>query len=272
MKKFTVKENCTLKQFTDFNYPQGAFALTALLKKRDIKVNGLRVGSDVRLSAGDEVVYYTTPSQESAATHYTVFADENICICDKFSGVTSEGLLSELSAEREIYAVHRLDRNTQGLIVFARSAEAEGELLSAFRQRRIQKTYLALCKNGFVQEKAVLKGWLKKDVNQAYVRVYDRPTEGAAQIVTEYNVKERRGDIALAEIALHTGKTHQIRAHMAHIGCPVLGDEKYGDNALNGKYGARRQRLVAKYLRFDLCGKLAYLNGKVFESSFMPEI
>ena len=81
-------------------------------------------------------------------------------------------------------------------------------------------------------------------------------------------MEEDSGDIALVKITLHTGKTHQIRAHMAFIGCPVLGDEKYGDEALNSKYGARRQRLVAKYLSFNLGGTLSYLNGKRFESGF----
>ena len=78
-------------------------------------------------------------------------------------------------------------------------------------------------------------------------------------------------DIALVQITLHTGKTHQIRAHTAHIGCPVLGDEKYGDGALNKKYAVKRQCLVAKFLQFNLDGKLKYLNGKTFESRFTPQ-
>lgn len=271
MKIFTVKENCTLKEFTDSAFPQGAFALNALLKKRDIKVNGVRVGRDTPLSAGDTVAYYTTPRQESLPTHTVVYEDENLLVCDKFSGVTSEGLLSELNEGGGIYAVHRLDRNTQGLIVYAKTAEAAEELQRAFREKRVDKIYLALCKDGFALESAVLRGYLIKDAKSARVSVSDDKLSGGEPIVTEYCVLERKNGLALVRVILHTGKTHQIRAHLAHIGCPLLGDEKYGDGALNAQYGARRQRLVAKRLKFHLDGKLGYLNGLEWESGFFPE-
>lgn len=271
MKKFTVPENCTLKYFTDIAYPQGAFVFNALLKKRDIKVNGIRVGSDGELNAGDEVVYYTTPKEEDAITHDVVYEDENLLICDKYSGVTSEGLLSELRQSGNYFAVHRLDRNTLGLIAFAKTEAAEEELARAFREKRAHKVYLALCKDNFRRDRAVLKAYLKKDAEKALVKIYNTPVPGAVGIVTEYSVLNRGDGLALVEIALHTGKTHQIRAHLAQIGCPVLGDEKYGDGSLNRAFGARRQRLVSKRLKFDLQGSLSYLNGKVFESSFTPE-
>ena len=102
--------------------------------------------------------------------------------------------------------------------------------------------------------------------------MYGSPCAGALTAVTEYRVEERMDGIALVNIALHTGRTHQIRAHMAFIGCPVLGDEKYGDGALNKKYGARRQRLVSKTLQFELEGPLKYLNDIKFISRFVPHI
>lgn len=272
MKTYTVGEKTTLKKFTDFTYPQGAFVLTSLLKKRDVKVNGARVSCDVALEAGDVVAYYTTPRQEAAPTHERVYEDENIVICDKFSGVTSEGLLCELCEGGRYLAVHRLDRNTQGLIVFAKNGQSERELLQAFRQKRVEKTYLALCKDRFSFGHAVLKAYLVKDAKKSLVKISDTPLPEGVEIVTEVTVKERDGGLALAEIALHTGKTHQIRAHMAHIGCPVLGDEKYGDGDLNERYGARRQRLVSKRLRFFTEDGLSYLKGREFESKFVPQI
>lgn len=271
MKKFVVTEDSYLKEFTDFNFPQGAFCLKTLLKNKDIKVNGARVNGDVFLHAGDEVIYYTTPAQESKSSHYTAYEDDNIYIADKLSGVTSEGLLSELKEKGEFYAVHRLDRNTEGLLIFAKNRGAEEELLSAFKQRKIEKTYLALCKNCFKTDSAVLTAYLLKDEKSAQVKIYQTEKKGAAKIVTEYSVLEKRGDIALAEINLHTGKTHQIRAHMSNIGCPVLGDEKYGDNGLNKKYKVKRQCLVAKKVVFKLDGGLKYLNDKPVLSAFIPQ-
>lgn len=271
MKKFTVKTACDLKDFTDFTFPQGAFCLAQLLKNKDIKVNGARVSSNIALSAGDEVIYYTTPGQEQKESHYLVYEDENIYIADKLSGVTSEGLFSELCGRGEFYAVHRLDRNTQGLLIFAKTGSAEEELLAAFKDRKINKTYLALCKNNFKKDSATLSAYLQKDEKASAVKVFDSDKKGSSRIITEYKVLQRMNDIALVQITLHTGKTHQIRAHTAHIGCPVLGDEKYGDNALNKKYAVKRQCLVAKYLQFNLDGKLKYLNGKTFESRFNPQ-
>ncbi len=271
MKLFTVAQSCKLKEFTDFNYPQGAFRLNVLIKKRDIKVNGVRVGQNIALNAGDEVIYYTTPVQEAKPSHFTVYEDANILVADKLSGVTSEGLLSELCGNGDYRAVHRLDRNTQGLIVFAKTAQAEAELLSAFKERRVQKTYLALCKNSFKERHAVLTAYLVKDEKNSLVHIYGTERKGAVKIITEYTVLENRGDIALVEIALHTGKTHQIRAHTAYIGCSVLGDNKYGDSELNKKYKLARQCLVAKRLVLTSDGTLKYLCGKAFESRFLPE-
>ena len=185
MKTFTADKKISLKDFTDCVYPQGGFCLARLLKNKDIKVNGARVSKNVILNIGDEVTYYTTAKQESMPSHNTVYEDENIYIADKLSGVNTEALLSELCEKGEFYAVHRLDRNTQGLIAFAKNKGAEAELLEAFKQRRVKKTYIALCKNNFKEDGATLTAYLKKDEKTSTVKIYDREVSGAVKIITE---------------------------------------------------------------------------------------
>lgn len=272
MKKFTVTENSTLKDFTDATYPQGSFAYNALIKKGDIRVNGVKQRANCAVFAGDEVVYYTTPSQEEKPSHTIAYEDENILIADKLSGVSSEALFCELKERGAGFPVHRLDRNTCGLIVLAKTEEAQAALLAAFKERAVEKTYLCFAKNAFKAERGVLTAYLSKDAKNGLVRIYASSNADRVKIVTEYEVQKTYGDYALVKVTLHTGKTHQIRAHLSFIGCPVLGDEKYGDFALNKKYGATRQLLVAHDLRFNLVGELAYLNGKQFTSGFFPTL
>lgn len=271
MKTFTVNSACNLKDFTDANFPQGSFCFDILLRNKDIKVNGVRVRKSVDLFSGDEVVYYTTPAQESAVTHYTVYENGSVLIADKLSGVSSEGLTAELNGNGNFYAVHRLDRNTRGLIVFAKTEEAERELLKAFKDRAVEKTYLAVCKNAFTRDGATLTAYLLKDEKNSAVKIFAKEVGGSVKIITEYEVAEKRGELALVKITLHTGKTHQIRAHMAFTGCSVLGDEKYGDRALNKKYGVKRQCLVAKYLEFAPSVECGGIGGKKFASRFLPD-
>lgn len=271
MKKFTVTQNSTLKAFTDSAYPQGSFAFNSLIKKGDIRVNGVKQKADCPVFTGDEVIYYTTPAQEAKPSHFTVYEDENVYVADKLSGVSSEGLFCELS-QKAPYPVHRLDRNTCGLIVLAKTPSVQEKLIEAFKDRKVEKVYLCLAKNAFKKQKAQLSAYLSKDEKTSQVRIYPTPNSGRVQILTDYEVLKTFGDYALVKVILHTGKTHQIRAHLSFIGCPVLGDTKYGDFALNKKYCATRQILVAKYLKFNLTGSLAYLNEVRLESSFIPRL
>ena len=264
MKEFTVREDTTLKTFTDNFYAQASFCFRTLLKAREIRVNGARVSADMPLKQGDIVRYFLTPKQENRAAFSVVYEDENVIVADKESGVNSEAVFSALCERGETYFIHRLDRNTAGLLVFAKNAEAEGELLSAFRDRRVEKIYLARVVGCPKEKHAVCTAYLKKDAAVSRVRVSSKPV--GEKIITEYEVLEG-GETSLLRVTLHTGKTHQIRAHLAFLGFPIVGDEKYGDGAYNRAHNAVRQKLVAKRLTLYCAGALAYLDGRTFLSS-----
>ena len=264
MKEFTVREDTTLKTFTDNYYAQASFCFRTLLKAREIRVNGARVSADMPLKQGDIVRYFLTPKQESRAAFSVVYEDGNVIVADKESGVNSEAVFSALCERGETYFIHRLDRNTAGLLIFAKNAEAEGELLSAFRDRRVEKIYLARVVGCPKEKHAVCTAYLKKDAAVSRVRVSSKPV--GEKIITEYEVVER-GETSLLRVTLHTGKTHQIRAHLAFLGFPIVGDEKYGDGAYNRAHNAVRQKLVAKRLTLHCAGALAYLDGRSFLSS-----
>ncbi len=268
MQKFTVQKKQNLRDFTDEHYPQGSFALSRLLRCGDVRVNGVRVGKNVPLAPGDEVVYYTTVKEEERVFYREIYRDENVLVADKFAGVNSEALAEHLFRLCGARFLHRLDRNTCGVMCFALTAAAERQLLDAFRERRAEKVYEAICFHPFRRQSAVCSAYLLKDERAARVKIFSQPVAGAEKILTEYRVLEDYGEYSLVEVRLHSGKTHQIRAHLAYLGNPVAGDEKYGDEVLNAKYHVRRQILVAKSLSFTLQGSLSYLSGRKFVSSF----
>ena len=140
MKKFIVQSAQTLKDFTDENYPQGSFAFSRLLREKEVRVNGVKTGREnVLLRAGDEVTYFTTQKEENRPFYKILYEDENILVADKYAGVNTEGLAAHLRGKYGARPVHRLDRNTSGVMIFARSETAEKLLLEAFRSRRVQR-------------------------------------------------------------------------------------------------------------------------------------
>ncbi len=270
MIRLICEEAQSLKQFTDTHCAQASFYWNTLLRDKEIKVNGKKTGENVPLHKGDEICYYLTAKQAEKRAYTCVYADENVLIVDKESGVNSEAVFFDLSQKEggRCAFIHRLDRNTAGLLAFARTETAERELLLAFKEKRVEKTYHALCFGAFPKTQDTLVAYLKKMEESALVKVYDTPVTGAEKIITEYRVLEKRDDTTRVEIILHTGKTHQIRAHLAHIGCPIVGDMKYGDSGKNKEKKAARQSLVAKYVSFSFAGDLSYLNDRVFASQF----
>ncbi len=204
-----------------------------------------------------------------------VYMDDDILVAGKPRGMavaaadgagdTLEGRLSALYAVRP---VHRLDVATAGLVLFARNAAAEEALLAAIRARTIRKFYRCTVRGVPRPGEAVKKAYLIKDAARAHVEVSDGPRPGAKEILTRYRVLSDDGESACLEVELLTGRTHQIRAHMAHLGHPLLGDDHYGDRAWNRAMGANALALTAVRLElhFPEGSPLARLEGKTIET------
>lgn len=162
---------------------------------------------------------------------------------------------------------HRLDRNTGGLVVIAKNKESYDTLLNKIEAKEIKKYYKCLVKGRMERTEARLKAYLWKDARKSMVFVSNQKSKGALEIITAYRVLEYDPsiDVSMLEVELITGRTHQIRAHLAYVGHPILGDGKYGTNTINRMFGLKMQALWAYKLSFNFKGKssLDYLNGKV---------
>ena len=240
-----------------------------ILSNKDVKVNNNRQKEDIVVQKGDKItVYYIEKEQKE--WYSLVYSDDNVLIVNKRAGIevvseSERDLLSILKLEfGEVYAVHRLDRNTEGLTIFAKNKTIESEFLNAFKTRKsIDKRY-ALFVHGRVDISKIKRTvYLKKVENLSKVWISEVKTSGFEPISTEFSVIQYLGDKTLLEAKLITGKTHQIRAHIAYYGYPIVGDQKYG------KDDFKQMHLTANYLafNFDKKSKLNYLNKLNFEIS-----
>lgn len=263
MDKFIAKKDGKLSKFLLYEY-NGKLSYSTfckLLRNKDIKVNSKRVNEDLSLKVGDVVECYYKQIDKNLELLYS---SEHMIAVFKPNDITSEDfynkvLLSFPSAK----AIHRLDRNTSGILVYALDNNSEIELLNAFKTHTVKKYYLAEVYGVLKEKQAVLTAYLVKNNQSGTVKVYDSKTENSLTVKTEYKVVKEYDNSSVLSILLHTGRTHQIRAHMAHIGHFVIGDGKYGDNAVNKAFKCKRQRLCAVKIEFnfDKDSPLYYLNG-----------
>lgn len=245
-----------------------------MLRNKDIRVNDEKIKDNIKVYAGDTITAFIDENKISDIKYYTVvYRDENVVIVDKEKNIevcdgekNVKKLLSQ--AERiKIYPVHRIDRNTDGLVIFALNKNAEEELLKAFKDKMgIRKYYLAEVA-GKPKEQSIERAFLMKMPKESRVEIYTTAKGRAKPIETQYKVVKRQQGSSIIEVTLMTGRTHQIRAHMAYLGYPILGDDKYGSNDLNRKFKVKKMRLTASRLafNFDESSMLRYLNDMTFK-------
>lgn len=163
---------------------------------------------------------------------------------------------------------NRLDRNTCGLVIAAKNAAALREVNRLIRENRIHKSYLCITAKAPPKKCDILHAYHYKPDGSKFVKISAKNLEGYREIITKYNVLSANGKLSLVKVDLVTGRTHQIRAHMAFIGAPLLGDNKYGNTEINKQYNEKYQQLCAYKLFFETekDSLLAYLNGKRFVS------
>lgn len=303
MKEFIIEKNDAGQRLDKFikkavpDLPQNLMYKYIRLKR--IKLNGKRCEISSRLNVGDKLEMYINdefftsekPSDFTAAPAQieVVYEDENILLVNKKCGLvvheddenTLDTLINrithylydkgEYDPEREQSFApalcNRLDRNTEGIVICAKNAESLRLMNEIIKERELSKKYLCITLGAPKPKEATITAYLEKDESHKRVYVSDKKTPANKTIVTKYKVLESRGELSLCEIELITGRTHQIRAHMAYIGNPLLGDGKYGRNDDNRRYGVKTQALCAYHLSFDFKtdkGILNYLNGKSF--------
>ena len=217
-------------------------AVRDLMKKRDVKRDGARLGAEDIVSGGDEIVLYL-PDKFGPAPVQFVFDDGRLVAAVKpqglpvdvdQDGVGADTLLSRIQAAHpSAQLCHRLDAATGGLVLAAVDDETLAQALQTFKDHALRKRYLALARGGFPKREGTLKAWLVKDAKRSSVRVVHREEKNSKPIETRYRVIDEKNGVARVELEPVTGRTHQLRAHMADFGHPLLGDDKYGDRAFN---------------------------------------
>ncbi|MGN1222250.1 MAG: pseudouridine synthase, partial [Christensenellales bacterium] len=163
------------------------------------------------------------------------------------------------------YACHRLDKNTEGLVVLAKTEKIRDAIFECFKQHKIQKNYKAIA-FGNIKKQEKFVDYQKKQNDKVYI--FDKAHEGCSKIITSYVLEQTNGELSLLDVNIKTGKTHQIRAQLAHHGIFILGDERYGKKEMNKKYKTKKQLLCAYKLNFvDMPKILQNLNDKTVVTS-----
>lgn len=256
-----------------------AFAVRDAFKKRDVKVNGVRADAEKIVRAGDEIKAYI-PDMYAPGAAEVVFSDGFLIAFVKPFGLPvdtdSDGIGEDTALNRlktahpDARLVHRLDAGTGGIMLAAANAEAEEKLINAFSAHKIEKHYAALALGRMPKRQDTLCAFLEKDAKEAKVFVRLRPSGNARAIETRYRMTGERSvrGVTLSEldVEIPTGRTHQIRAHLAFIDHPLAGDDKYGNRAVNRQLGLTEPCLFCKSLEIRGAMGLETYDGMCFSA------
>jgi 23S rRNA pseudouridine955/2504/2580 synthase len=305
VKKYIISTNDANQRLDKFilktvrNLPQSL--LYKYIRIKRVKVNSKKSDIAYKLGMGDIVELYINDEffeQQTGEKSFlkaplsidVVYEDENIMLIDKKPGLVvhedDNGTIDTLISRVQHYLYdkgeycpekensfapalcNRIDRNTGGIVVAAKNAEALRVLNEKIKQREIRKFYLCIVHGKLKKKEDTLEGYIIKDNTENKVYIHETYQDGDLSIKTRYRVIDENYELSLLEVELLTGRTHQIRAHFASIGHPLLGDGKYGTNAINKEYGLKYQALYSYKISFNFkteAGILNYLKGKIFE-------
>lgn len=312
MREFTINKNDAGQRLDRFTAKAAPTLPPALVQKyirlKRVKVNGKGAKREVRLELGDIVQMYVNDEffQEPDAEEDKflsafrpqldiIYEDENLLLVNKRPGLVVHADETEKvntlvhhiqaylyqqhewdPAEESSFApalCNRIDRNTGGIVIAAKNAETLRIINDKIRTHELRKTYLCVAVGNPRPSAGKIEGFLLKDERKKEVSFYRRPIPGGRSAVTYYKTLQTKGELSLVECELLTGRTHQIRVSMAEIGCPLLGDGKYGRGETNRRYGEQKQCLWSYQLAFDFqsdAGLLQYLQGKVLRVENIP--
>ena len=303
MKEYIIEKNEAGQRFDKYIFKLLKNAGTGLifkqLRNKNIVLNGkkakgneiLKENDSVRIFMSDDTINkFTGGPLHISKTGFrldVIYEDDDILLASKPVGV-----LSQKSSDKDIsmneYLIeyltdngfgkenlatfkpsfcNRLDRNTSGLMIAGKSLRGLQKMSEIIKDRSIHKFYLTIVK-GKVDKKSVIKGYLRKDEKNNKVVIYDNPVKDGYEIHTEYEPLATKDDMTLLKVRLITGKTHQIRAHLAGISHPVLGDFKYGDKVFNEKYGEKKQLLHSYQVVFPKLDDFPDISEKSFNTPY----
>lgn len=284
MQKLIVEDKFNNKKICDYllyKFPKlSQNTLYKALRKKDIRINDIKINENKIINSGDEIKVYITDELLFGSNFNLdiVYEDDNILVVNKPTNivVTGENDINSLEYQCKKYLnsfvkpCHRIDRNTTGLVLFAKNETSLNILLKKFKNREIDKYYKSTVYGILPKKQDCLEAYLFKDTKKSLVYISDVPKKGYQKIITNYKVisEDKDNNTSILDIKIETGRTHQIRAHLAHIGFPIIGDGKYGINEINKKFKQKTQLLCSYKLQFNFTsesGILNYLSNKIIE-------